>query len=141
MTRRLITLLAMAVLAALLAACGDDDSTAAGEDTVTPATAASGDDEQQDSDDGGGGDAAAVEIVDFSFDPERIEVSTGSTVTWTNEDGVAHTVTAGRPGDAQDTFDRSLEGGGSAEIAFEEAGTFPYFCSIHPRMTGEVAVS
>lgn len=150
MTRRLFGTLA--ALALLLAACGDDDDTAADRPDQDPAqdepaeddpaattssTAAGTDDAS-----GGGEQAtAAVTIAGFAFEPPSIEVAAGDTVVWTNEDGVAHTVTAGEPGAAQDTFDESLDAGATAEISFDEAGTYPYFCAIHPSMTGEVVVS
>ena len=135
----------VAVLALLLAACGDDDDEVSSDTTeptseTTDAGVGSGDDYG-----GNGGDrraaGTAVAIVDFAFDPSTIEVGAGSTVTWTNEDGVTHTVTAGTPGSAEETFDESLDGGASAEVTFDEAGTFPYFCAIHTDMTGEVVVS
>lgn len=87
------------------------------------------------------GGGAAVAISDFAFDPETIEVSVGDTVTWTNEDGVAHTVTAGSSGAATDEFDEAFDAGDSAEVTFDEAGTFDYFCAVHPTMTGQVVVS
>lgn len=93
---------------------------------------------------GDGGDeetSASVTIQNFEFDPASTEVAAGTTITWTNEDGVTHTVTAGEPGAAEDTFDQSLDAGSTAEISFDEAGTYPYFCAIHPSMTGEVVVS
>ena len=134
MIRRLSTILA--VLGLLLAACGDDDADEASETTI--AVDETGD-EGEVSDESA--DGAAVTIVDFAFEPSTIEVSAGSAVTWTNDDGVTHTVTAGEPGAAEETFDESLDSGGTAEISFDEAGTFPYFCAIHPDMTGEVVVS
>ena len=143
MIRRVST--AVAVLALLLVACGDDDDAEETSDTTEPtsetSSAAGGDDYGS----GGGGDGSAtgkgVTIVDFAFDPSTIEVDAGSTVTWTNEDGVTHTVTAGAPGSAEETFDESLDGAATAEVTFDEAGTFPYFCAIHTDMTGEVVVS
>lgn len=84
---------------------------------------------------------AAVTIQNFAFDPDSIEVDAGSTITWTNEDGVTHTVTAGEPGSAEDTFDQTLDAGDSVDIDFDGPGTYPYFCAIHPSMTAEVVVS
>lgn len=130
MTRRVLALTAALVL--LSGACGDDDS-GDGADPTTTTTAAPTDDEPA------GGDA--VTIAGFEFDPLTLEVSAGATVTWTNGDGVAHTVTAGEPATPADTFGESVDPGSSAEITFEEAGTFPYFCTIHPSMTGAVVVS
>lgn len=133
MTRPVLALTATLVL--VLGACGDDDS-GDGADSTTTTTAAPTD---------GGSEAEpggdSVTIAGFTFDPDTIEVSAGSTVTWTNEDGVGHTVTAGEPDEPADTFGESVDPGSSAEIGFDEAGTFPYFCTIHPSMTGEVVVS
>ena len=134
MTRPVLALTAALVL--LCGACGDDDSDD-GADPATTTTAAP-------TDEGSDGDAAvgdAVTIAGFAFDPASIEVSAGATVTWTNDDGAQHTVTAGEPGTPEDTFAETLDPGSSAEITFDEAGTFPYFCTIHPSMTGEVVVT
>ena len=143
MIRRLST--AVAVLALLLAACGDDDDADETSDTTEPtsetSSAAGGDDYGSGGDGDGSANGKGVTIVDFAFDPSTIEVDAGSTVTWTNEDGVTHTVTAGAPGSTEETFDESLDGGATAEVTFDEAGTFPYFCAIHTDMTGEVVVS
>ena len=136
MIRRLCILLAVTGL--LLAACGDDDA----DETSDASETTTVDDGGEDTAAGDGTSAdAAVIIADFSFEPASIETSTGAAVTWTNEDGVTHTVTAGEPGSPADAFDESLDSGDTAEVTFDEAGTFPYFCSIHPNMTGEVVVS
>jgi plastocyanin len=80
---------------------------------------------------------AAVSIVDLTFDPASIEVDAGSTVTWTNDDGVPHTVTARGEG-----FNSGvLLSGDSFEQSFSEPGTYDYFCAIHPSMTGSVTVT
>ena len=126
MVRRFLPVLTALVL--LLSGCGDDDD-----------ASASGDDTAADDDDAASGDG--VTIQDFAFAPESIEVEAGTTLTWSNGDGVTHTVTSGADGASDGTFDESVEGGESAEISFGEAGTFAYFCAIHPTMTGEVVVS
>lgn len=88
-----------------------------------------------------GESASAVTVEGFSFQPDTIEVEAGTSITWTNEDGVDHTVTAGVPGEPEDTFDEPLDSGASAEIALDEPGTYSYYCAIHPRMTAEIVVS
>lgn len=98
-------------------------------------------DEGADGGDAPGGQGETVSISDFSFQPESIEIGAGTTVSWTNEDGVGHTVTAGTPGAAEDAFDESLDAGETVDVAFDESGTFDYFCAIHPTMTGQVVVS
>ena len=144
--RRLTMILAALTL--LVAACGDDDDATAapadGDDTVEVTVEEAGDDEAaDDADDGGGsgGEAETVAISDFSFQPGTTEVAAGTTVSWTNEDGVPHTVTAGAPDAVGDAFDEAVDAGGAVEVAFDEAGTFAYFCAIHPTMTGQIVVS
>ena len=78
----------------------------------------------------------AVEIGDFAFSPTSISVESGTEVTWRNGDPTAHTVIA-RDG----SFDSGTMGSGSEfAVAFERAGTFEYFCQIHPTMAGTVRV-
>ncbi len=89
---------------------------------------------------GSGGESAgpgAVGIVDFVYDPETITVAVGDTVTWTNEDDFAHTVTSDDEGPL-DSGD--IDGGGTFEATFDTAGTFSYVCAIHPNMNGDVEV-
>jgi len=76
------------------------------------------------------------------FIPSRIRVDRGDTVTWYNADTAAHTVTSGSSADGPDGgFDSSLfMAGASFEVTFDEAGTFEYFCMVHPWMVGTVIV-
>ncbi len=69
-------------------------------------------------------------------------VSVGGTVTWTNDDTAAHTVTSGTPTDGPDgVFDSSIiMSGATFEHTFEEAGEYDYFCIVHPWMTGKITV-
>lgn len=69
-------------------------------------------------------------------------VSTGGTVTWSNDDSAAHTVTSGTPTDGPDgVFDSSIiMAGKTFEFTFEEAGEYDYFCVVHPWMTGKITV-
>ena len=122
----------------VLAACGDSAPSA------EPASA-----------DGGSTSSKAVEVVNIAYAPEALEVALGTEVTWTNEDeGVRHTVTSGTPGDngvpgvsegqpsrPDGIFDGDLPDASSRfAFTFDEAGTFPYFCEVHPSMTGEIVV-
>jgi plastocyanin len=96
-------------------------------------------------DDGGGdtGTTAAaaaeenVEIVDFAFNPGELTIAAGTTVTWTHGDpDVPHTATSD-----DDVFDSgNLNEGDEFSFTFDEAGTFPYFCSVHPTMEGTIVV-
>jgi plastocyanin len=71
----------------------------------------------------------------YRFDPERIEVKAGQTVTWTNEDNFTHTVQV----DGQE--DHKVGRGESVSITFDEPGTYHYVCTLHRMdMEGEVIV-
>ena len=83
--------------------------------------------------------AAAVRV--FQFQPGALEVRAGTRVTWTNLDDITHTVTSGLPGNPDGRFDVQLAGKGtSGSASFAESGVYPYFCTRHPSMRGEVVV-
>jgi plastocyanin len=99
--------------------------------------------------------ATSVEVVNIAYAPESLEIEVGDEVEWTNEDeSVRHTVTSGTPGDngvpgvsegksamADGLFNGDLPDAASTfSFTFTEAGTFPYFCEVHPSMVGEVVV-
>jgi len=79
---------------------------------------------------------ADVKIDNFSFAPETLNVTVGTTVTWTNRDDIPHTVVStdgifkSKVRDTDEKF----------SYTFTKAGTYPYFCSVHPKMTGMVVV-
>ncbi len=77
------------------------------------------------------------------FIPFDVSISVGDTITWSNDDSAAHTVTSGTPADGPDgNFDSSLFMAGNVfSITFNEAGDYPYYCMVHPWMTGIVQVS
>ncbi len=84
--------------------------------------------------------------ADSAFDPLNLTVSVGTTVRWTNQDGIVHTVTSGSSdgtvGVADGVFDSGfLNEGDTFTYTFEEAGEFPYFCTPHPWMKGTVTVT
>jgi plastocyanin len=88
------------------------------------------------------GDEVMVSMENFVFVEDRIEVSVGTTVTWTNADSTRHTVTSGTDDTADGTFDSDdIEAGETFSYTFDEAGEFAYFCDIHPTMTGVVVVT
>ena len=71
----------------------------------------------------------------YRFDPERIEIQAGQTVTWTNEDNFTHTVQV----DGEE--DHKVERGENISITFDEPGTYQYVCTLHRMdMDGEVIV-
>jgi len=71
-----------------------------------------------------------------AYSPPELNIATGTTVTWTNTDSVAHTSTSDAPG----WNSGSVAPGGQFSTSFQAAGTFPYHCAIHPGMTGTVVV-
>jgi plastocyanin len=78
------------------------------------------------------------------FVPETLTVSKGTTVSWTNEDTTLHTVTSGsaESGNSGTEFDSSyLAAGKTFQHPFNTAGTFDYYCTLHPYMKGKVVVS
>jgi len=76
------------------------------------------------------------------FIPSTVTIEVGETVTWQNTDNAAHTATAGSPADGPSgAFDSSLMMvDGSFSFTFDSAGTYPYFCMVHPWMEGTVIV-
>jgi plastocyanin len=107
--------LAMPVMIALLLLAGSPSVTAANQ----PAAA-----------------NAEVKIDNFSFGPQTVTVPVGATVIWINHDDIPHTVVStdglfkSKVRDTDETF----------SYTFTKAGTYPYFCSVHPKMTGKVVV-
>lgn len=78
-----------------------------------------------------------VTLSNMAFSPQSIDVTSGTTVTWTNQDSVTHTVTSDN-----NTFNSGqLAPGASFSFTFPNSGIFSYHCSIHPNMTGEVMVN
>jgi plastocyanin len=79
---------------------------------------------------------AEVTIDNFSFRPQTLTVAVGTTVNWTNRDDIPHTVVSDNgvfKSKARDTDEKF-------SYTFDQAGTYPYHCSIHPKMTGQVVV-
>jgi len=76
------------------------------------------------------------------YDPTVLEVSVGTTVQWNNEDNTMHTATSGTPDNGADgVFDSDiLSAGDKHEFTFSDAGSFDYYCILHPWMTGTVNV-
>jgi plastocyanin len=78
-----------------------------------------------------------VDIRDFAYSPNPIEIAAGDTVTWTNQDQVPHTAT----GEDRDVLQSgTISPGASFSQVFPEAGEFGYFCEFHPNMTGTIVV-
>ena len=78
---------------------------------------------------------AQVKIDNFTFNPKELRVKAGTTVTWTNQDDIPHTVVdppnfRSKPLDTDDAF----------SFTFTTPGSYKYFCSLHPHMTGIIVV-
>jgi amicyanin len=81
---------------------------------------------------------AEVKIDNFSFGPATLNVPVGTTVTWTNRDDIPHTVVST---DEPRMFkSKVLDTDEKFSYTFTKAGTYAYFCTIHPKMTGKVVV-
>jgi plastocyanin len=79
---------------------------------------------------------ADVKIDNFSFGPATLTVAVGTTVTWTNRDDIPHTIVS-----TDNVFkSKVLDTDEKFSYTFAKPGTYPYFCSIHPKMTGKVVV-
>jgi len=79
---------------------------------------------------------AAVKIDNFVFGPQTLTVPVGTTVTWTNSDDIPHTSVS-----TEGVFkSKVLDTDEKFSYTFTKAGTYPYYCTIHPKMTGQVVV-
>ncbi len=84
-----------------------------------------------------GPETVEVKIDNFSFGAMKLTVAAGTTVTWINNDDVPHTVVS----DDKATFrSKALDTGENFSYTFTKPGTYPYFCSVHPKMIAEVDV-
>ena len=118
-------LLLVAAVAIIAAACNGTGPSAYGAPASTAATTTTA--------------ATAINaatIKSFSFQPDVLKVKVGAKTTWTNDDAVAHTVTA----DTNSFASGNLQPGGSFSFTFTRPGTYAYHCSIHPSMHGSVVV-
>jgi amicyanin len=81
--------------------------------------------------------AAAVSIDNFTFNPQKLTVKAGTTVTWTNKDDIPHGIAA-----TGNAFARSnaMDTDNTYSFTFTTPGTYQYFCYIHPHMTGTIVV-
>jgi plastocyanin len=123
--RRLVgPLLLVAAVAIIAASCNGSGPSAYGAPASTAATTTAAT------------ATNAATIKGFSFQPEVLKVKVGAQVTWTNDDTVAHTVTA----DTTSFASGNLQPGGSFSFTFTRPGTYAYHCSIHPSMHGSVVV-
>jgi amicyanin len=78
---------------------------------------------------------ATVKIGNFTFGPQELKVKAGTTITWTNEDDMPHTVVS-----PNNFRSKVLDTEGTYSFTFTTPGTYKYFCSLHPHMTGTIVV-
>ena len=77
-----------------------------------------------------------VTIDNFTFTPAQLDVPIGAKVVWVNHDDVPHTVVS----DAKLFASKALDTDDQFSHVFAAAGTYPYFCGVHPHMTGQIVV-
>jgi plastocyanin len=82
-------------------------------------------------------DQYQVKIDNFSFAPATLTVPAGTTVTWVNQDDVPHTIVSS---EGKTLKSPVLDTDEKFSFTFTKAGTYPYYCSIHPRMVAKVVV-
>ena len=80
--------------------------------------------------------ASAVSIDNFTFTPQSLTVTAGTTVTWTNKDDIPHAVAAV----SKQFKSKALDTDASYSFTFTAPGTYVYFCSLHPHMSGTIVV-
>jgi plastocyanin len=81
-------------------------------------------------------DANEITIDNFTFTPKELTVPVGTTVKWVNHDDIPHTIV-----EKKTTFrSKALDTDDSYSFTFTSAGTFDYFCGLHPHMVGQVIV-
>jgi len=78
----------------------------------------------------------AVGIDNFTFNPQTLKVKAGATVTWTNKDDIPHAIAAVN----KEFKSKALDTGDAYSFTFTTPGTYAYFCSLHPHMTGTIMV-
>jgi plastocyanin len=83
-------------------------------------------------------ESGRIIIDNFSFKPATLTIPVGATVTWVNQDDVPHTATANAKPRAFDSG--SLDTDQQFSFVFKTPGSYPYFCAVHPHMTGLVIV-
>jgi plastocyanin len=136
MKKWLAMLLACMALGLVVAGCGGDDDDGSG-------NGGGGAETQQPADEGGGGGATEVSMENIQFDPAEVSIAAGDTVTWTNNESVAHDVqkTEGPGPDFNSGPQGDMGEGDTFEHTFDEPGTYEYVCRVHaPGMAGTVVV-
>lgn len=113
-----IALMLIIVAATVLAACGGSTTTTSG----GPATSSAS--------------GPQVIMKNTAYNPATLTIKVGQTVTWVNQDPMQHDVVANK-GEFKSSL---LASGGTFSFKFTQAGTYAYYCSIHPNMLGTIIV-
>ena len=79
---------------------------------------------------------ATVSIDNFTFEPQRLTVKAGTTVTWVNQDDIPHALAS----NAKVFKSKALDTDDKFSFTFATPGIYDYFCSMHPHMTGTIVV-
>jgi plastocyanin len=133
MKPRLLLAPVLIALSLVLADCGSSDDSSTETEATTDTTTESN---SAPAPSGEAQRSEKVEIVEFTYGPDPVTVQAGGKVIWLNEDTAPHTATAD-----DGSFDTgTLERGKLKSETFKQAGTYPYFCEIHPTMHGTVEV-
>lgn len=134
---------ALVALSLGLAACGDSgsDSSSTEAETAPPASEETAPEETESTEgeptpSGEASKSEKVDIVEFTYQPDPVVVQAGGKVIWQNQDAAPHTATA----DDESWDTGTIEKGKIGSETFKEAGTFAYFCEVHPDMRGTVEV-
>ncbi|MFA6420334.1 MAG: cupredoxin family copper-binding protein [archaeon] len=125
--KKIIFVLLIATL--LLAGCTYQTTTPTSTGTTTP-TQSTNDTTNQTT-----AITATISIQNFSFNPSTLTISKGTTITWTNNDSMAHTVTGG------ELNSPVMAPGQTYTHTFNTIGTIDYICTIHPSMKGQIIVN
>ena len=131
-------LMMLALVGLFITACSFSDDTAASEESAShmsdmnmPAKPLS-----QMSTENATAIADEVVIQNFAFQPSTLTVKAGTKVTWVNRDDEPHTAT-----DTDKRFgSKALDTGDRFSMEFTHAGTYNYYCALHPKMTGQIIV-
>lgn len=120
----IVVIAALALLVVAVAGCSGGASSTTPAASTPPASTTSGS-----SGSAPAGAGTPVTIASFAFSPANVTIKVGGSVTWTNNDSVAHTVTGA-------DFDSGpVQPGSTFSHTFPTAGSFTYHCTIHPSMT------
>jgi plastocyanin len=137
MTKLLALILACLALGLVAAGCGGDDDDDGG------GGGGGGGQTEEPAGDGGGGGGTQVSMQNIQFDPKDVTVNAGETITFTNDEAVAHDVhkTSGPGKDFASGPSGGMQEGDTFELTLDQAGKYEYVCDVHaPGMAGTITV-